>query len=290
MHRIPYGGRVTRALVPAALMSLMACSGITDTLLEATDPDVINPGGVNSIEGARGLHIGTISRLTEVTAGNESTWLFGGLLGDEWATSSTFVQNDETDQRRIQENNSQITNMLYRLYRTRTAANQAIAALNEWEPTATDRIAESYFARGFVDLQLASDFCNGIPLSDGAGETVTYGQPQTVAQVFASAIAAFDSAYALTTGSTVAATIAIGRAALVGKARAQVGLNQIDAAADHGGGHPDARSCTSRTSPSPRSPTPSGGRGSRRTATRSAIRYRGTSATSSWRTRFPSPR
>lgn len=141
------------------------------------------------------------------------------------------MQNDETDQRRIQENNSQITNMLYRLYRTRTSANQAIAALNEWEPTATDRIAESYFARGFVDLQLASDFCNGIPLSDGAGETITYGAPQTVAQVFASAIAAFDSAITLTNGSTVAATIAIGRAARVGKARAQVGLNQIDAAA-----------------------------------------------------------
>lgn len=231
MQSISYGGRLTRAIVPAALVSLMACSGITDTLLEATDPDIINPAGVNSIEGARGLHVGTISRLTAITAGNESTWLFGGLLGDEWATSSTFVQNDETDQRRIQENNSQITNMLYRLYRTRTSANQAIAALNEWEPTATDRIAESYFARGFVDLQLASDFCNGIPLSDGAGETITYGAPQTVAQVFASAIAAFDSAITLTNGSTVAATIAIGRAARVGKARAQVGLNQIDAAA-----------------------------------------------------------
>ena len=202
MQSISYGGRLTRAIVPAALMSLMACSGITDTLLEATDPDIINPAGVNSIEGARGLHVGTISRLAAITAGDESAWLFGGLLGDEWATSSTFVQNDETDQRRIQENNSQITNMLYRLYRTRTSANQAIAALNEWEPTATDRIAESYFARGFVDLQLASDFCNGIPLSDGAGETITYGAPQTVAQVFASAIAAFDSAITLTNGST----------------------------------------------------------------------------------------
>jgi hypothetical protein len=210
---------------------MMACSGVTDTLLEATDPDIINPSGVNSIEGARGLHAGTISRLTAVTAGSESTWLFGGLLGDEWATSSTFVQNDETDQRRIQENNSQVTNMLYRLYRTRTSANQAIAGLNEWEPTAKERIAEMYFARGFVDLQLASDFCNGIPLSDGSGETITYGEPLTVVQVFTSAIAAFDSAITLASGSTVATTIAIARAAHIGKARAQVGLNQIDAAA-----------------------------------------------------------
>lgn len=51
MQSISYGGRLTRAIVPAALVSLMACSGITDTLLEATDPDIINPAGVNSIEG-----------------------------------------------------------------------------------------------------------------------------------------------------------------------------------------------------------------------------------------------
>lgn len=231
MSRIPFGGRLTRTLLAAALASTAACSGITDTLLEATDPDLVNPGNIQSIEGARGLATGTINRLTAITGGAESTWLFGGLLADEWATSSTFVQNDETDQRRIQENNGSITTMLYRLYRTRTGANQAIRALFEYEPTNTVLIAEMYFARGFADLQLASDFCNGIPLSDGAGEEPVFGTPQTVAQVFASAIVAFDSTIALAGTGTSATQVLLARAARVGKARAQLGLNQIDAAA-----------------------------------------------------------
>lgn len=230
MKSIPHGGRLSMALVVIGLMSTVACSGVTDTLLEATDPDIIKPGDIASIEGAQALAIGTIDRLTAVTAGNESTWLFGGLLVDEWSTSSTFVQNDETDKRSIQENNSSITGMLYRLYRTRTSANQAIRELNEWLPSATTTIAEMYFARGVADLQLASDFCNGIPLSDGSAEVVVLGTPQSVAEVFNSAIAAFDSAIALVPG-TAAGAVLINRAAKVGKARAQLGLDQIDAAA-----------------------------------------------------------
>ncbi|MBK8061485.1 MAG: hypothetical protein IPK33_27345 [Gemmatimonadetes bacterium] len=231
MHHTSLGGRLLRASAALALATAAACSGITDTLLEATDPDLVNPGDTESIEGARGLAIGTVSRLTAITGGAESTWLFGGLLADEWATSSIFVQNDETDRRSIQENNSQVSGMLYRLYRVRTSANQAIAGLKKWEPTATTSIGEQFFARGFVELQLASDFCNGIPLSDGAAVPVVYGQPQTVNQVFTIAIASFDSAITSIGSATDTASVALARAARVGKARAQVGLNQIDAAA-----------------------------------------------------------
>lgn len=231
MHRIPFGGRLARSLTTAALAATAACSGITDTLLEAVDPDLINPSDVNSLEGARGLAVGTISRLTAITAGAESTWLFGGLLADEWATSSTFVQNDETDQRRIQENNSSISGMLYRLYRVRTSATQAIAGLKQWEPTAVTSIGEMYFARGFAELQLASDFCNGIPLSNGASDPLVYGTPQPVSAVFASAIANFDSALASIGSATDTTSVSIARAARVAKARAQLGLNQVDAAA-----------------------------------------------------------
>jgi starch-binding outer membrane protein, SusD/RagB family len=229
MHRIPFGGRLARSLTAAALAATAACSGITDTLLEAVDPDLINPNDVNSLEGARGLAVGTVARLTAITGGAESTWLFGGLLADEWATSSTFVQNDETDQRRIQENNSQVGNMLYRIYRVRTSASQALAGLKQWEPTAATSIGEMYFARGFAELQLASDFCNGIPLSNGASDPLVYGP---VSVVFASAIANFDSALAAVgTATTDTAAVAIARAARVAKARAQLGLNQVDAAA-----------------------------------------------------------
>ena len=39
---------------------------------------------------------------------------------DEWSTSSTFVQNDETDQRSIQINNGTVNTMYRQLARARS--------------------------------------------------------------------------------------------------------------------------------------------------------------------------
>jgi hypothetical protein len=227
------GRRLLRSVVAVCAATLLTagCGNVTDTLLEATDPDLINPGDVKSREGALALAYGTLDRFSETTAGAESTWLFGGLLADEWSTSSTFVQNDETDQRSIQENNSSITNMFRMLARVRTSAIQAIKGLREFAPDEESLLAEMYFARGFVELQLASDFCNGIPLSDASEAEPIYGEPLSVDDVFGVAIASFDSALAIVQGVTGSDATEIRRAALVGKARALVGRDQIAQAA-----------------------------------------------------------
>ncbi len=215
------------AFAGIVLASLAGCS--TDTLLEAEDPDLIDPAATRSAEGALGLRNGARNRFRNITAGNESTWLFGGLLADEWSTSSTFVQNDETDQRRIKLDNGSVTGMFRDLARVRTSSNQAIAALKEFTPTRTTDIAEMYFTRGFAEMQLAQDFCNGIPLSDASTETFVLGEPKPVADVFAVAIASYDSALALLTG-TDTGTVTIRRATRIGKARALLGLGRFAAA------------------------------------------------------------
>ncbi|HJU68485.1 MAG TPA: hypothetical protein VJ650_09560 [Gemmatimonadaceae bacterium] len=218
-----------RALAAAGLLAIGACD-LTDSLLEVKDPDIINPDDVQNAEGAIALANGALDFFRNTTGGNESTWLFGGLLADEWSTSSTFVQNDETDQRKIQTNNSTITGMFRDLGRTRLGANLAIRGLKQYAPDPPRRIAEVYFARGFAEMQLAQDFCNGIPLSEIEGDVIIPGQPLTVAQVFERAIASYDSALALAT-ATDTATVTVRRAALVAKARAMVGLNQVAQAA-----------------------------------------------------------
>jgi hypothetical protein len=217
------------ALAVAGLVTLGACD-ITDSLLEAKDPDIINPEDVENAEGAIALANGALDFFRNTTGGDESTWLFGGLLADEWSTSSTFVQNDETDQRKIQTNNSTVTTMFRNLGRTRLGANLAIRGLKAYSPDPARRIAEVYLARGFAEMQLAQDFCNGIPLSEVEGDEIIPGQPLTVAEVFQRAIASYDSALALAT-ATDSATVTIRRAALVAKARAMVGLNQVAQAA-----------------------------------------------------------
>ena len=230
-HSIPFlkGRQVRRVGTAVAAALLGACS--TDTLLQAPDPDLVTPETVTSAEGANAVYVGALDRFRNVTGGAESSWLFGGLLADEWSTSSTFIQNDETDQRRIQENNSSVTGQFRNLNRVRTATNQAIGGLATFSPTRVAERAEMYFARGFAEMQLAQDFCNGIPLSDGTVTPIVFGSPQTVAEVFNVAIASYDSATALVTGRTDAPSIRVERAARIAKARALLGLGNASGAA-----------------------------------------------------------
>ena len=233
--------RATAGVAAVALIPLLgACGDVQDTLLEAVDPDIIAPGNANSAEGALALYNGGLSRLKSITggggaggSGEGSTWLFGGLLGDEWSTSSTFVQNDETDQRSIQINNSTINTMFRQLARARTSATEAIRGLKTYRATETTRIAEMYFVRAFAEMTLANDFCNGIPLSglDSTG-AIVFDAPRPIVEVYEASIASADSGLALIpTTATGAQELLVRRALLVTKARALVGLNrQVEAA------------------------------------------------------------
>jgi hypothetical protein len=226
-----FGGRATWTLATGALLAVSpACSSVTDSLLEVEDPDLIMPTNVNSLPGARAVANGALGRFRSATAGSEGTWMYGGLLTDEWTTSSTFIQNDETDQRKVQLLNTQVTNFYRNTNRVRTAANQAIPLLQEFDSTNKALRAEMYFIRGYAEMQLANDFCNGIPLSNGAGAEVVYDEPRTGAEVFQVAVASFDSAIAIATG-TDAQSVLIATAAKIGKGRALMALNQYAAAA-----------------------------------------------------------
>jgi len=224
-----------RAVVIALACGLVACDQVKNDLLEATDPDIIDPSNVQSPAGAIAVYNGALARLRLMTtgsgnAGTEGTWLLGGLLADEWSTTSTFVQNDEVDERQTSVANSSVNGSLRAIYRVPLAANQAVQLLEKFQPTLTTDVAEMYFARGFAELQLASDFCNGIPLSDATQDPQVLGDPQSVADMFNDAIASYDSALKIATG-TDAATVRIANAAKIGKARALLGLSLNNAAA-----------------------------------------------------------
>ena len=65
----------------------VACDSVKTTLLEAKDPDIIDPSSVQSPAGATAVRQGALSRFRLATvgsgnAGSEGTWLLGGLLAD----------------------------------------------------------------------------------------------------------------------------------------------------------------------------------------------------------------
>src|SRR5947209_7192619 len=131
MRHIWTSGRAVCAAALLAAGGLAACYDLKNDLLEAPQPDVIDPSAVQSANGASAVRTGALARLRLMTvgsgnAGTEGTWLLGGLLADEWTTTSTFVQNDEVDERQTSTSNSSVDGSLRAIYRVPLGANQAI--------------------------------------------------------------------------------------------------------------------------------------------------------------------
>lgn len=223
-------------MVALALLPLEGCD-VSEKLLEASDPDLVNETDLQNPEGAEATRVGALSRWRDATGGDnangdENTWLLGGLLADEWATASTFVQNDELDARRIQTNNSSVTQGFRDLQRVRTAVNQAVPLMRQYRATETIKVAELFLARAQAEAQLAQDFCSGIPLSNGAESVIELGNPLTTDSVFRVAVASYDSGLAIAPNTiTGAEGIRINRALRIGKARALVALRRYTEAA-----------------------------------------------------------
>jgi hypothetical protein len=218
---------VATAFGGVALTASTACNA-NDTLLQAPIPTVIDPSAANSAAGADALRIGALSRLRGISAGSgsgDSPWMFSDLLTDQWKSSDTFSQRNETDQRSVQDNNANLTPILRDLYRARTSAREAITALATYAPTPTANLGQMYMVMGVTETYLAEWFCNGAPLPDPSTETPPPSPGVSNAQIYAVASAHFDSALA-TASAADAFTVSIKNAASVGKGRVLIELGK----------------------------------------------------------------
>src|SRR6266480_452250 len=202
MANVNSRARLRGALVAAivAVAALTACN--RDKILTITDPDIIDPANVASAEGAEALRLGALTRVSDVTGGlqgsgslNEGIFHFSGVVADEWRSTDTFVQRDEADSRSITESNSAMTLESRGLHRIRVAANQAIDLLRKWKPNDTSSVGQMYWVRGWAEMTIAENFCNGMPLSslDAAG-AIVYGDPLPNVEIYKRASATFDTA------------------------------------------------------------------------------------------------
>lgn len=221
-------------------LSIIGASGLVSCkeALEVTDPDIVEAENIDSPEAAEALRVGALARLSGMTSGGESTFHFPGLLGDEWRSGDTFVQRDETDKRALREEVTVVSNMWYAVNRTRTAANQAVDALREFppvlvssQPTNQSNIAQMFWLRGFAETAIAENYCNGTPIStfDLKGSVITFGQPETNVQVYARALASFDSASATAAANTRGDEVRI--LSRIGRARVLMNLGRFNDAA-----------------------------------------------------------
>jgi hypothetical protein len=224
--------RRARWTVASALLFVAPLIGgcnVKDELLQPQNPGVIDPEATNSPAAAAGLRTGALGQLKNRTAGGESVWLFGGLLADEWKSSDTFTQRNETDQRSIQTSNANVAGAYNTLQQSRGFTRTALDKSLTFTPDAKGDIGEMFFTLGFEELSLAENFCNGIPLSYTVNGIPVYGIPLTNDSIFKIAVTHFDSALTFASG-TDAKSVLVKQAAWVAKARALVDLGQFTTA------------------------------------------------------------
>lgn len=193
--------RLAAAMTAMAVLTLAACS--VDRILDVTDPDIINPSDVSSPQGVDAVRLGTIARLNQATTGNESFFMLGGLLSDEWRSGDSYQDRDATDQRNATPQNSFVLAATRDLYRARLSAKQTIDLMREFSPDAPAwQMAEMYFVEAFMENQVAENFCSGMVFSTVEDGAPVYGSPMTTQATLEMALAHADSGLALIGGSS----------------------------------------------------------------------------------------
>lgn len=217
----------------AAMATVAACDAKQE-LLGIQQPQIIGPSNVGGATGAAALRVGALGAFQSWVMGGggnaSNVAMFGDLLTDEWKSGDTFAQHNEADQRTVQTNNSVLQGDYDRVQSARGFAQNAIDALQQNSPELTGQIGEMYFLKGYAELVLSEDFCNGIPFGNTVNGVVNYTQPLTNKDGLTLAIARIDTALAIVTG-TDAFSLNIHYTLEVAKARALIDLGQFTAVA-----------------------------------------------------------
>lgn len=232
-------GFVRGAALLAVIVTATACD-VKNELLQPQNPGIVDQSAVGSPSSAAALKIGAMGRLKFVVSdpapsgfAGSSIWEASGLMSDEFMNSDFQNSQNDVDARTVAPDNT--ASNYTRTTQARGFIRDAIAAENQFEPTKTADIGELWMALGFIEMTLAENFCNGIPLGSNARGVVDYSspdfRPRTNAEVFAIASAHYDTALAVIGSSSTTDAVAVRNATLIAKARTLVDLGQFAAAA-----------------------------------------------------------
>jgi hypothetical protein len=213
----------------AVAVIAMACN-VKQELLSPQNPAVIGPDQVAAPTAADALRKGVYARLRSMTASADGAWDDAGLMADEWKSANTFFQHQELDSRGLSLNNAEVSSVYSGFQSARGAAYTAIAALIQYLPTPL-YLGQMWFVLGYSELELANDFCNGIPLGQTVNGAAIYSKPYTNAEVFNIAVTHFDSAMAFVATGSDTAVLNLQYAIRISKAHALVQLGKFTEAA-----------------------------------------------------------
>jgi hypothetical protein len=207
-------------MVGAALSLPTGCG-----LLDTNQPDIIEPSGLETPEGAEALRVGALHDFGFVKdgdgsqVGTEGLVMLTGDMGDEFMHSGFIPSTVEFDQRLLVPNNSSLDDVYFRLHRARVLSEGAAAALETFAvlPDSNAGIPEMLSLAGLTYVYFAEDFCSGVTYSSVANGQPVFGPQLDTQQSLDTAIARFDSALSR---PAIGVDTTVKYLALVGKARA----------------------------------------------------------------------
>ena len=218
-------GRACAIAALALAATTSACK--KDSLLQVTDPDILNPGDYSTPAGATPLRVGVIANFASAfDGGTDSFTTMTGNLADELLASDTFDGRLTINARKSVETNSEMEAVYRAIQRTRTAAARAAATLAVTAPTPLSNRGELYMLLAYSEMFLAEGWCPGVPFSSEDGTSTTFGQPLTTDAMMQLAVAHFDTALSL--AETNARVL---NGSKIGKGRALMNLGKFTEAA-----------------------------------------------------------
>lgn len=215
--------RITRASTVLPLLAgiaLAACNNVDDRLLSVQTPDIISTGVAASPAGAQSFYQAAVGDFYRFIGGDRAGGsplglaLTSGLLGDE--IFSARAGTEPTDDRSLNPNAFPIDSWI-QVGNSQTRTIRAIQALIQFPPATglNAQLAQLHVNLGYTYTIIAEDYCNGVPVWDGKNPDNPATVTMSNADLYAAAIAQYDSAITLI-GATSAT---VRQEALVGKAR-----------------------------------------------------------------------
>lgn len=216
--------RASKVSAAALLFGAASCS--TNDLLDV-ETDIVTPDQAANPSGALALRGAALRQFAIYTAGSPQVraWLMDALFTDQLINARNDF-NDLDQRKWAAETNPHGVNVWDDYATVAYAVPTAIKAMTKYLPDDNARkqyIGEMYAVRGISTVILAEMYCNGSTFSsfDDAGNVVYDMKVYTNADLFARAVADFDSALAV-----LPANDALRNFARIGKARALVDLDR----------------------------------------------------------------
>lgn len=199
-------------------VAVTGCDRVKSELLAPQNPGLVDPAAVNSPTAALALRVGALGRYKQVTngSGGESIWEYGGTLADEFKNADFASFRIGADQRVT---DAGVSWNYTATTQARGFVRDAIAAMKTYNPDSSAMIGELYAELGFLEMTMADNYCNGIPLGHTENGVSVNGPPLTIQQVYDSAANHLDTAMALSGLRSDTNSIYVNRLSRVLKAR-----------------------------------------------------------------------